>query len=226
MRKFDGRPHPWRICPLGSNFVKGHTRKTKKGTTNVTAHCRRNRISREVLNLDEIHEMFRRNKSWVTSFPKDNDLGFASGNTYNLLIGLWTQFWNEVYQTNPQLDPNWVKALMATESGFNPTAHLKTARGLMQITEPTYKILINTRGELKYVVFKIDQKDLFIADVSIAVSTRWLFHKRKLLQSKIGRDPDWEEVMWEYKGIYDDKSDKALEIKSNLRDFYEKIINY
>jgi hypothetical protein len=225
MKKFDGRPHPWRVCPLGSNFVKEHTRKTKNGLITVAAHCRRDRISREVLNLDEIQEMFQRNEDLVTSIPKGNNLGFTSGNAYDVLIGLWTQFWNEIYQTNPPLDPNWVKALIATESSFNPNAHLKTARGLMQITESTYKILINTKGELKDVVFRIDQKDLFIADVSISVGTRWLFHKRKLLQNKIGRDPDWEEVMWEYKGIYNDNSEKGIEIKGNLRKFHEKIIN-
>ena len=221
------KPHPWRVCPLGAHFVKEHHRKTKKGTTIVKSHCRKSPLRKEILNTDEILEMFKRNRDQITTLPKTSHIGFNNENRYDELIGLWTQFWNEIYQIKPPLDPNWVKALIATESSFNPKKVNKKsyniARGLMQITKNTYWILTNSRGELKDILFRVDQKDLFVPDVSISTGTRWLFRKREILKSRIGRDPSWEEVMWEYKGIYNQSQGTAADIKKELKDDYEKI---
>ena len=172
--------------------------------------------------------MFKRNRDQIDSQPNESNLGYKNENKYNALIGLWTQFWNEVYPTTPPLDPNWVKALMATESGFDPKSINKSlkpniARGLLQINKQTYKILTDSKGELKDVLFRMDQKDLFVPDINIASGVRWLFHKKRLLKAKIGRDPSWEESIWEYKGIYEKSDESAQEIKNSLREKYEKI---
>ena len=148
------KPHPWRVCPLGSHFVKEHRRRTDNGTTIVRSHCRKSPIHKEILNTDEILEMFKRNIDQIAVLPKSSHLGYANENKYDELIGLWTQFWNEIYKIKPPLDPNWVKALIATESSFNPKKVNKgtrnnVARGLMQITKKTHRILTDSRGELK-----------------------------------------------------------------------------
>ena len=222
------KPHPWRICPLGAHFVKEHHRRTKKGTIIVKSHCRKSPIHKEILNTDEILEMFKRNKDQITDLPNPSHLGYGNENRYDTLIGLWTQFWNEIYQIKPPLDPNWVKALIATESSFdanqvNKANKKNLAFGLMQITEKTYKIATDSKGELKDVSFRVNRKDLFVPDANVAVGTRWIFRKREVLRSRIGREPSWEEVMWEYKGIYGQSSPRSDEIKKKLRDKYEKI---
>ena len=224
------QPHPWRVCPLGSHFVREHPRKSKNGTTIVKSHCRKNRSNKEILTFDEILEIFLRNKDQIATMPNASNLGYEEENKFDALIGLWVQFWNEICQTTPPLDPNWVKALIASESGFktgdvNKDHKKNVARGLMQINEQTYKIATDTKGELKDVSFRVDEKDLFVPDANIALGTRWLFRKWEILAIKIHREPTWEEVMWEYKGIYDKSNPKAKDIKQKLREDYEKISN-
>lgn len=219
---------PWRICPLGASFVKEHTRKTKSGDTIIKSHCRISRIKKEILNLDEILEIFHQNIDRVFTMPHKSRLGYKGEDQFDELIGLWTAFWNDTFKVEPPLDPNWVKVLIATESGFkpnsvNPGVKNNVARGLMQITENTYRILTDSKGELKDVLFRIDQKDLFLPDVGISTGIRWLFRKREILKSQIGRDPAWEEVMWEYKGIFNQSNPRATDIKTGLKDLYEKI---
>ena len=197
--------------------------------TAVKGHCRKNNSGKEILTVHEINEMFTRNKDKVTKLPNKSNLGPKNENRYDVLIGLWTEFWNETFQVNIPLDSNWVKALMATESTFDPNCINKkiranVARGLLQITRKTYKIAIDPKGELKDVLFRVDEKDLFNPDVNVALATRWIFRKREILKSKIGKDPTWEEVMWEYKGIYDQTDDpQAIEEKRALRNAYDKI---
>ena len=52
----------------------------------------------------------------------------------------------------PPLEPNLVKALIASESGFNPKLlanrkNPKSARGLMQLLDSTREIIGNPKGE-------------------------------------------------------------------------------
>ena len=225
---FISKPHPWRVCPLGAHFVREHRRKTKNGTTVVKSHCRKSPIHKEILNTDEILEMFKRNRDQISTLPHASHLGYKNENEYDELIRLWTQFWNEIFAIHPPLEPDWIKALIATESSFNPRKVNKVhqnnvARGLMQITKKTHEILTNSKGELKDVLFRVDQKDLFDPAVSIATGSRWIFRKREILKSRIGRDPSWEEVMWEYKGIYGASDETSVGIKKDLREKYEEI---
>ena len=44
---------------------------------------------------------------------------FDDANKYDVLIRGWVRYWNEIFQPKNPLDPNLVKALMATESSFN-----------------------------------------------------------------------------------------------------------
>lgn len=55
-----------------------------------------------------------------------------------------------IFNLDDPLDPNLVKALIATESGFriDPKTN-KIARGIMQVRNTTRKYLADIKGELK-----------------------------------------------------------------------------
>lgn len=113
--------NPWRVCPIGEHWVKRHDRQ-KKHLEDVDGHCRKNKSPKDQLKGDEIdliseHELFKNPKLKVTP----NKLDFEkNGNQFDNLINGWVAYWNDVFKTDPPLHPNFVKALMATESGFNP----------------------------------------------------------------------------------------------------------
>ena len=117
-----------------------------------------------------------------------------------------------------------IKALIATESGFDPNAKNKNALGLTQVTKDTLKIVQNLSGEAKEFVFKdINQKDLKNPNTSIAIATRWLVQKEKLARFKLKRAPTSDEVVMEYKGILKDKSEKASRIMRDYRKYYASL---
>ena len=222
------KQHPWRICPLGENYVREHVRHTKRTVAPVSAYCRKNRSKKEILTSLEIEEIYEQNKKRIKLIPNASNKN--ADNKYDDKIGLWTQFWNEVLSPFEPLDPNWVKSLIFTESRFNEKSindqNIKNpAKGLMQITKSTHKIMTNSKGELKDVCFDTDENELYDPNINIAMGTRWLFRKEELLKSRIEKEPTWEEVMWEYKGIYNDHSKRADKIRKDLRDYYEQITN-
>lgn len=222
------KQHPWRICPLGEHYVREHSRHTKHTVTTVHAYCRENRSKKEILTSLEIKEIYERNKNKIKNYP--NKSKNIKENGFDDMIALWTQFWNEVLKPLEPLDPNWVKTLIYTESNFNERSLNKDnpknpAKGLMQITKVTHKIITNNEGELRDICFDTDEKENYDPNISIAMGTRWLFRKKELLRFKIKREPTWEETIWEYKGIYSDGSALAKKIKARTRKYYEKIIS-
>ena len=86
--------------------------------------------------------------------PSENDLGYSNGNKYNELITGWSKYWNEVLNPKVPLGPYLVKALIASESDFNPEAippggGPNSARGLMQVTNDSRKYLADEVEELR-----------------------------------------------------------------------------
>jgi hypothetical protein len=158
-KKPPASPHPWRLCPYGQHWVRTHLR-TLQATdalpereTQVEGHCRINPSGQEILVPDELHEIARQRVSEVSLLPTPDALGFPSGNDFDHFIGLWTQFWNETLLPDIRLTPNQVKALVAQESKFiidananNRLAGVGSAKGLIQITEQTRKILGDSKG--------------------------------------------------------------------------------
>lgn len=70
------------------------------------------------------------------------------------MIAGWVKYLNEIFNPIEDLDPNLIKALIASESGFRPILladpnNPESARGLTQITGSTRVILGNGKGELK-----------------------------------------------------------------------------
>ncbi len=121
-----GPPHPWRLCPLGQHWVSEHRRRVPPSKshpagyiTTVHATCRDNPSEKDSLYTAELQRIAETFFESASSRNK-NDLGYSNENKYNSLIEGWTKYWNEVLSPKELLDSDLVKALIASESGFNP----------------------------------------------------------------------------------------------------------
>jgi len=156
--------HAWRLCPVGEHWVRTHpltippSRKSPIGKlTTRKGHCACNPTGKDQLYPDEIQEMAEKNFSKVKDKPCPIDLGFDAGSEYDDLIAGWTKYWNEVLQPQVSLEPNIVKALIASESGFREEMlanknNLNSARGLMQILNSTRKTLVMKKASLRIIL--------------------------------------------------------------------------
>lgn len=204
-----------------------HLRKEDKAAiVLVKGHCRKNPSKKDVLEIDEIREISSVFTSMLKKedLPSSHHLGFGDdGKKYDELIGLWTRYWNDVFNLTEPLDPNIVKALMATESGFQvkPTNASKghKAIGIMQLMPETVKYLSSDK-ELRDFHIDLTQKEAWDPAVNIASAVRWLYRKREVGEYRLKKKLTWIEVVEEYKGITGDKSEEALEI----RDAFEKYL--
>lgn len=189
--------------------------KNPSGMTIVDEHLRR--LKGSSLNPEEINLIFGKYDRKGLVFPAPGKLSkYKNSDKYDEAIAVWTDFFNKKFGSSPALDPDVVKALIASESGFRvDPAENKVALGIAQITKPTLKILQDPKGEAKDFIFtKIRQKDLKIPNIAIPLATRWLFRKRETARGQLGREPDAEELILEYKGLLRSKSaykEKALE---------------
>ncbi|MDD4973727.1 MAG: transglycosylase SLT domain-containing protein [Bacteriovorax sp.] len=214
--------------------MRRHDRQ-KKHLEDVDGHCRKNKSKKDQLKGDEIdlisnHDLFKHPQLKATP----NNLGFEkvgkNGNQFDDLINGWVAYWNDVFKTDPPLHPNFVKALMATESGFNPKSiapnknkKIGFARGLMQVTERTQRQLAGDEKELKDHLVILDDEEVWDPNKNICAGVRWLFRKREILKSQIKRDPTWKEVLMGYKGKATSQTKKNQEIRNNLSDFFKKL---
>ena len=217
---------PWRICPIGEHWVRRHPKDLKSGkVTDHDGHCRLNPKGKDLLKTDEIKriselEIFKNVSVKVSA----NDLGFKNGNKYNDLISGWSAYWNEMLKPEIPLHPNYVKALLATESSFNenppsPTKDHK-AIGLMQIMPETVGHLGSRSKDIKDHFIEISLEDARDPSVAIAVATRWLFRKHRLVKGK-KKGTTWMDALEEYKGITNQKGTKPAEIRLKLNQFYK-----
>jgi len=209
--KNESKIHPWRLCPEGEHWVVTHdltvpvSEKNPDGKTIRHGHCRANPSRKDIIKPDEIIEIAQTNFSDLQGPPTPNNLGFKDGNKYDHLIRGWVKYWNEVLKPNEPLDPNLIKALIASESGFNlipkegNAGSAGKARGLIQITDKAQK------GELKDNLIYLEEKDLNDPNISICAGTRWLFQKKKLASHRLKREATWQEAVSEYKGYLRDQ---------------------
>jgi len=228
--------HPWRVCPYGEHWVRTHPLHVPPSETrpegSVTTrheHCASNPSGKDQLYPEEIQEIANQNFSNLKSKPCPIDLGYhQKGDRYDDLIAGWVQYWNDVIKPDDPLDPNLVKALIATESGFDPNqlANKKdsnSARGLMQITNATRKILGDEKGELKDHFLTVTKNELNDPAVNICAGVRWLFHKKTLLSSKLGRSATWLETIGSYKGTAKTTKERAKKLMEKFMGKYEEL---
>jgi len=206
--KLSRKKHPWRLCHEGQHWVRDHTRSnTKEG---VQGYCRRNRSGKDEIQDLEMDEIASRHFEKLKGPPCPKALGYSQGNKFDTYIRGWTRYWNEVIQPSQPLSPNLVKAIIATESSFRVRAEnpgnkrIGKARGLMQVTEESWRILKDEQGELRDHFVVLEQADLLRANQNICAGIRWLFRKREIASSKLKRQATWIETVAEYKAYLRD----------------------
>lgn len=208
MKETRNKLHPWRLCSMGSHFKGGTTQKIGKDNSDITPFiippefwkCVKSSNGKDILHSEEIILISGMFFPYLTGSPKKDALDFPNGNEFDHLIRGWTRYWNDILEPEKNLDSNLVKALIGSESRFqlNPKPS-QSARGLMQITKETRKILGDFKGELKDHFIVANKTEILEAPTNICSGIRWLFHKQKLASGKIGRKATWEEAVAEYK---------------------------
>lgn len=228
------KAHGWRLCPVGEHWVTTHPLRVPPSKTNpggsITTrrgHCAKNPTGKDQLYPDEIKEISINQFKDLKNKPCDLNLGFKkNGNSYDDLIAGWTQYWNEVLQPKNPLDPNTVKALIASESGFDPEAladkkNKNSARGLMQINNEARKTLGNEKGEIKDHYLTLTREELDDPYLNICAGIRWLFQKQKLASNSLKREATWDETIQNFKGLRG-KSEKVREKNMKAYNKYKK----
>ncbi len=198
--------------------------KNPDGVTIVDEHLRR--LKGTYLDPEEIKPTFAMYDRKGLVYPALGKLGiYRNSDKYDEAIAVWTDYFNKKFNANPPLDPDVVKALIASESGFrvDPTEN-KIALGIAQITRPTLKILQDPQGEAKDFIFnKIRQKDLKDPNIAIPMCVRWLFRKRATAMNRLKRTPDHEEIILEYKGLLKSNSDYKKAGLKKYREAYAEL---
>jgi hypothetical protein len=223
--------HPWRVCSIGEHWVSPHTVNRHNKVIFRRGHCRANSSRKDQLYPEEMNKIFEEQFSNVKRLPSSDNLGKKNGNNYDAIIAGWTQYWNEVLKPTEELDPNLVKALIFTESTFNVDAKALAskgnwARGLMQITDETIKILKSEKGELKNFLVNLDENKAKNPNLNISAGIRWLFHKKHLLEKKLKRSVTWHETIMEYKSYtkgLKNKNQSAIRQKNKFEKTYKRL---
>lgn len=208
----DRELHPWRVCPYGQHWVVRHPRlPVGRQLQDVDGHCRKNPSNKDQLDGQEI-EFISSLPDFLSTKPLPGlyvgKVQIKNSETYDHLIAGWCRYWNEILKPQTPIDVGFVKALMHSESTFDPMAQAKNknkrigmARGLIQITEQTWRILKDRKGEIKDHYIDLKKEELFEPSKNICASIRWIFWKRELLKKKLKAEPEWVDVMINYKAL-------------------------
>lgn len=193
-----------------------HVPVSKKNPTGVTIrdqHLRR--LKGTYLDRKEIDPIFKNYDHKNIVYPAPKKLTLKNSDKYDEIIAVWVDYFNKKFSADPPLDPDKVKALIASESDFieDPPKN-KKAFGIVQITPESFKALQDPKGEVKEFIFNdIRKKDLKDPSINIPMAIRWLFRKKRLAEGRLGRGADAEEIILEYKGLLKSKTsfkDSAL----------------
>jgi hypothetical protein len=210
------RAHPRKV-PL--------SQKNPAGVTIVDRHPRR--IHGPALSANDIRSIASTYDRKKITYPADDALDFKDGSKYDELIAIWVDYFNKrfgVAPPNAPLDPDVIKALIASESEFKRDPRNPKAIGIAQITPAALKALLNPEGEVKELIFKgIRQMDLKDPEIAISMGIRWIFRKRRLAEGKLGRSPTPEEIILEYKGLLKSSRDYQQKALDNFRKNYARL---
>jgi hypothetical protein len=205
-----------------------HVPVSEKNPTGITIRDRHlRRLPGTYLDPKDIKSVFKNYDRKGIVYPSKKRLteSYKEADKYDELIAVWTDYFNKKFNANPPLDPDVVKALIASESGFrlDPKEN-KVAFGIAQITKSTFKIIQDPDGEAKDFIFKnIRQKDLKDPDIAIPLAVRWLHRKKATAKSKLGGEPKHEEIILEYKGMLESKTDLKKKALGNYKERCEKL---
>lgn len=208
--------HPWRFCPVGKHAVRTHplhippSKAHPDGITTRHFHCAKNPSGKDELNQLEVKAIAQEYFSKLKGPPCPLPLEFDNGSKFDDLIRGWVQYWNEVLNPNEPLDPNLIKALIASESGFNPKSGVEkrarnAAKGLMQINNQAVHTLGDETGEIKNHYVIMTGNDRFDPNMNICGGIRWLFQKQAMASHRLGHNASWDEAVEEYKGQLKDR---------------------
>lgn len=201
-----------------------HVPVSKKNPTGITIRDRHlRRLKGTYLDASEIKSIFENYDRRGLVYPTPGKLRkYKNSDKYDEVIAVWTDYFNKKFNSNPPLDPNVVKALIASESGFRTDSpENKIALGIAQITKSTLKILQDPKGETNDFIFRnIRQKDLKDPHIAIPMAVRWLHRKRATAMNQLKRAPDHEELILEYKGMLKSKTDLKNKALENYREHY------
>lgn len=200
------------------------SRKNPSGITIVDEHPRR--IPGTYLDPDEIENIFKNydREGWV--YPTARKLlKYRDSDKFDEHIAVWTDYFSKKFNANPPLDPDVVKALIASESSFRANPPNSGAFGITQITPATLRIVQDPTGEAKDFIFnKIRQKDLKEnPTIAIPMGVRWLFYKRQRAIKSLKREPTPEELILEYKGLLKSRTKYKHDALDNFTDAYAKL---
>lgn len=217
------KSHSWRLCPAGEHWVTDHplwippTEKRPGYYTTRDGHCSTNpkrgktQVVKDYLTSAEMQMIADKYFSNLSGPPASGKLSDYSGaDNFDQFIRGWTKYWNEIFNPNEALDPDLVKALIATESDFKlkpipPDAGIAgKAHGLIQLTDQAIKALGEPNGELLNHLVKISTEDTSDPNLSIGAAVRWLFRKRELASRRLKRQATWREAIAEYKSYLRD----------------------
>lgn len=233
------KAHRWRRCPIGKHFVREHLEHIPPSKAHPDGiiitrheHCADNPSHKDELSYDEIQYITETYFSDLKGLPTANALLelFPKSDHYDAEIRGWTQYWNDIFKPSDPLNPNLVKALIATESSFEIDPEGTTGvYGLTQIKEDTLGYLSDVKGELKNYLIRISVDQLLNPSANICSAVRWLFRKKEIASSRLGREATWFEAAEDYKSILK----KRLEGKkynpkpmNDLQDYYKKLQKY
>lgn len=137
----------------------------------------------------------------------------SNANSFDELICIWTQYWNDIFSAKDPLSVNYVKALFFSESSFRldvkdqRISKSNFARGPMQISDQTRKVLGNEKGELKDHYLTLTAEDVRNPQVALSAAVRWLFYKKENAGKYLKREASWDEAVAHYKGYLRAKKD-------------------
>lgn len=203
-----------------------HVPISEKNPTGVTIRDRhQRRLKGTYLDSNEIEEIFKKYEKKNLTYPTKGKLSQPNSDSYDEIIAVWCGYFNKKFGTNPPLEPDVVKALLASESDFrlDPPGN-KIATGIAQITAETFKALQDPNGEVAEFIFKdIRKKDLKDPNIAIPMAVRWLSRKKRLAEGKLGRPVNGEEIILEYKGLLKSKTEFKEKAIKKFRSEYAKL---
>ncbi len=220
----DEKSHPWRLCPIGEHWVTDHplwvppTDKRPGYYTTRDGHCAKNPMSskfkeiKDYLTAEEMQMIADKYFINLSGPPASGKLPeyIVGADSFDHFIRGWTKYWNDIFKPDEPLDPDHVKALIATESDFRlkppaPNAGIAgKAHGLIQLTDQAIKALGDPNGELLNHLVKISVEDTSDPNLIIGAAVRWLFRKRDLASYRLRRQATWREAIAEYKSYLPD----------------------